>query len=121
MQMVESPEDMLFAYDKKEDLLYFSAGAQEILGFPDRVRRYWKESPYWNRVSQKDQENMVNLLRLECRSGRYAHYDVPLRMPGGRWAEEQKECRIEMKCLWDEEDMADFISVTGKITLRDRR
>lgn len=114
LQMVDSAEDMLFAYNKREDMLYFSVKAREDLGFQEKVRRYWKESQDWNRIAQEDQERLVNLLRYQGHGGVPVIYDVLLKSAHGRSA---VMCRVEAANIWDYDDPAYIIGVRGKMSL----
>lgn len=113
LQIVDSAEDMLFAYNKREDQLHFSVKAQEELGFEEKVRRYWKESRDWNRIDQKDQEKLVNLLRRQGHSGSPVIYDVLLKSVQGGAA---VMCRVEAVNMWEDGISGDIIGVRGKLS-----
>lgn len=108
--MVDSEKELLFVYDIKEDRLYFSPEACRAMGWKKEVRRYWKESENWNYVSQRCQEELVNMVRHELLNADSVQDRIVIE--GGPGA---GEYIIELAAVWGDRARCDMAAVRGSL------
>lgn len=111
LKIVNSEQDMLFAYDMTTNKVYLSQMLQQEFKCSQIINHYWRESANWHWVEQRYQEELVNLLRHEIFGNGPISYLLPIRKNNL----EETLYHMELELIWKEGSKTQFIGVVGKI------